>query len=38
MNYCVKTQKLIESFGFKIVSKDFDRKKIANQLLNTILK
>ena len=25
MNYYVKTQKLIESFGFKIVSKDFER-------------
>ena len=25
MNYYVKTQKLIESFGFKIVSKDFKR-------------
>jgi mannose-6-phosphate isomerase len=25
MNYYLKTQKLIESFGFKIVSKDFQR-------------
>ena len=25
MNYWFKTQKLIESFGFKIVSKDFQR-------------
>ena len=25
MNYYIKTQKLVESFGFKIVSKDFQR-------------
>ena len=25
MNYYLKTQKLVESFGFKIVSKDFQR-------------
>ena len=25
MNYYIKTQKLVESFGFKIISKDFQR-------------
>ena len=25
MNYYIKIQKLVESFGFKIVSKDFQR-------------